>query len=384
MDLGNSGSASLHRRGARRVTLVATYRFAAHDLRSNTFLGDVPLVGTFTERLSRAGTLVGSLNLTDERAQAFLDATTPRRTVLWIDRDGATIDAHIIWARQTMSPTPTLMLRGASIWSYFARRRLIVTKGYAAWDQLAIAKDLLDWAQAQPGGNIGLTVEANTSGRLRNRHPLAWDYEAKEIGTLVEQLAAVIDGFDFSIDAARDASGIPFATFRTHYPRRGRRVDVSGTTFTFTLNGNLLDIDVHEDEESRPNTVLAIGAGGGTSQIETPARDTSEIDAGYPLLEATYVRKDISEADTLYDNAQGDLVRRQDSTLMTLRVDPDHEVSPLGSYVVGDDARIMIAAGEHPRFPRGLDTVMRILERKITVRDTGADDVYLTMGAARG
>lgn len=381
---------------------MGRYRFAAHDLRTKTYLGDVPFVGTFSERLNQSGPLVGSINLNafgsepsyvdptpgadpicmPGVAQGYIDATTPRRSVLWIERDKVVIDAHIIWGRQTQQGSTAMILRGSSLFRYFEARRLRQTTSYTNVDQLAIAKDLIDRAQAVSGGDIGVITEVNASGRLRTRDPISWDYEAKIVGQLIKNLANTIDGFDFSIDPARDTNGEPIATFRTHYPRRGRTAAASGVRFT--LGGNLLDVEVSEEEDNRPNTVLAIGAGGGVQQLEDPAVDGSEIDAGWPLLEWLYVRKDVSNAETLGDNARGELVMRQDSTRYTLLVDPDHKVSPLGSYVVGDDARVIIPAGMHFRFPSGFDGVLRIVEREITIRDTGAEEVRLKMGAPRG
>lgn len=362
--------------------------FAAHDLRSGQHLGRLPFVGSCEELLNGAGLLVGTVDLriatrTGLRmAQAYIDATTPRRTVIWVSSDSQLLDGYIIWSRGLTPKGRKLMLHGASIFSYFFRRRLRVTRPYTNVDQTAIAGDLLTWAQQQPGGNIGVTIAPTPSGRLRNRHPLAYDYEAKIVGTLVQQLAAVRDGFDFAVESAY-VDDQPTATFRTYYPRRGRAADASG--IVFTLGGNALDLDYLEDESDRPNTVLGIGAGEDITQLATPAVDASELDAGYPLLEASYIRKNIYEEDTLEANTQADLWQRQDSERMTLELDANHKVAPLGSWIVGDDARVIVPAGRHPRFPAGYDRAMRIIGRRITTNvDRSIAKVSVTMGRARG
>lgn len=358
-------------------------QFLAYDLVSGTRLGEIPYVGPYTTVLDGAGILLGTVDLggtsSEDRIVAadIINATRPRRTVIWVDRDGQLRNAYIVWGRQIIRGTRAMVLRGASLFSYFHHRRLRVTKSYSQQDQLAIAKDLIDYAQSQPGGDIGIVTESASSGVLRDRKPIGYDYEAKVIGTLIEQLAAVQNGFDFDVTCAY-VNDVPTATFRTYYPRRGRTADANGISFVW--GRNLLDIDVSEDESDHPNTVLGIGAGEDSTQLEAPAVNTAELDQGYPLLEAAYVRKNIYEADTLADNAAADLRRRQDSTRYRLYVDPDHILAPLGAWVVGDDVRVVIPAGGHPRFPTGLDVTLRIVEESVTPNPSGGpDEVVLTM-----
>lgn len=365
---------------------MAKTTFTCRGLVTGTNLGTIPLVGSYGKVLNRAGELSGTIDCGRRPpaiVQGYLDATIPRRTVIWVDRDKTLMNGYIIWSRQWLRGSRFLYIRGASLWSYFLHRRLRVTKSFPNDDQLAIAKWLIDYAQAQPGGNIGIAVPAATSGVLRQRNPIGYDFELKFISTLVEQLAGVINGFDFDIACAYDTAEVPTATFQTYYPRRGRTADASGISFTF--GANLLDLSYLEDEVDRPNTMLGVGAGEDVTQLEAPVVDASELDNGFPLLEASYVRKNIYETDTLNDNAGAALRQKQDSDRLVLWVKPDHVNAPVGAYEIGDDVNIAVPPRRHPRFPNGFNRPMRILGQTIQPKPTNApDEVQLVVGAARG
>lgn len=365
--------------------------FTAHDLRTGKQLSRLPFTGWFDETLNDAGMIQGTVDLATRSrsgkplAQALIDATTPRRTVIWVQRDQRLLDGYIIWARPgTFADGRLLVITGASIFSYFLRRRMRETRNYHQVDQTAIAGDLIAYAQSHPGSDINVAIDTPASGVPRNRQPIAWDFELRVIGTLIQQLAGVIGGFDFSIDASI-VNDQPQATFRTHYPRRGRTAAANGLVFSAERRGNLLDVRLAEDESERPNTVLGVGAGEDITQLGTPAVNMAEIDAGYPLVEGSYVRKNIYETDTLDANTAAELHRRADSDRWRLVIDPSHKMAPLGSWVVGDDARVIIPPGKYWRWPNGFDGVLRIVGQRIeTTANRSTEIVELTMGRARG
>lgn len=375
---------------------MAEYRYLAHDLRTGARLGEVPLGGVaYGDRLNRAGDLTATLDLAARSSTgarlstSLLGATIPRRTVIWVQADTRLMDGYIVWNRSTTNGGRTLQLRCASLWSYFAKRRLTVDKSYAGVDQITIARDLINWAQSRPGGHIGVAAGVELSGVVRDRQPLAWHYERKVISTLIEQLAEVVDGFDFAI-TADFAADVPEATFRCYYPRRGRRAQDSGIVFRAARNGNIVDYTHDEDGTDGLTTLYGIGAGEGTDMLLNTRSDTSLIDAGFPLQEDTISFKDVSVMDTLDGHVEAELGHRaQTPVTWRLIVDPDDVSVPFGAWTVGDDVRVVI--DDDDRFPAGangepgFDGALRILAQTITVPDDGGPDVVaLEMGAARG
>ena len=378
---------------------MAEYRYLAYEVRSRLSLGELPLAGvSYSEELNGVGELSASVDLAAHTslgaslASQYVAATEPRRSSIWVDRDGVIQWGGIVWSRRRSRGTlGTIEISALDYGSIFERRVLTATKSYTATDQLAVVRDLVTWAQALPGGNVNIVVGSETSGVLITRDPLAWGYELRNLADLIGELAQADTGFDWSISYAYDVAGIPQATLRLHYPRRGRRSIDSSLVFfnAASSGGNLIDWDLDESGLDAATTIHAIGAGEGESMVQTVASRTELLDVGYPLTEAVISHKSITDADALISiNLEAARLRSNNVSTWSITVDPDDISVPFGAWSVGDDARIVI--DDHPLFPSngsnpGLETTLRITGQQVTVSDDGGpDEVTLTMGPARG
>lgn len=378
---------------------MTEYRYLATDAMTGNRLGELPLGDVeFSELLNQGGEISGTLDLRlhsrngQSLAAALLNASTPRRTRLWVDRDGTLVWSGFIWGRsRPRGSTGLIQIRGRSTFSYFEKRRRTANAIYAGSDQLSIVQDLITWALAQPGGDIGVQVGTETSGVLLTRNPLAWGYERKVIAELIDELAGADNGFDFAIEPAY-VDDEPVDTLRLYYPRRGRRVVDSNIVFfkAGSTGGNLIDFDLDEDGLDSATVVYGIGAGEGESMIQTVATRTDLLDAGYPLTETVLAQKSITDSQALLELTIAEVDRVADTPMRwSIEVDPDDVSVPFGSWTVGDDARIVI--DDDPRFPAGvngepgLETDQRIIGHTVRVNDAGGpDEVSLDLGAVRG
>lgn len=379
---------------------MTDYRYAVHDLTSGDYVRDLDLFGvTYSEELNGGGDLSASLDLRvrttsgKRLTSALLTATEPRLRALYVIRDGVTVSwAGIIWRRRRSSSSPgVVQLTAIDFWSYFGRRRLTVDKSYTATDQLAVARDLIDWAQAQPGGDVGVQVGAETSGVTITREPLAYGHEYRTIAELIEELAGSSTGFDLAI-VGQLVDDVPVPALQLFYPRRGRRANEANLVFFHSTEtaGNLRDYDLDEDGLDSVTTLYAVGAGEGSSMLRTVAWRTDLIDAGYPLTEDVGSYKAITDGTALQALNIGELSRMSDTAATwTLDVDPDDDSVPFGSWTVGDDVRISIS--DDDMFPvgangePGIETTVRIIGQTVTVPDDGGSDrVTLRVGPAYG
>lgn len=356
---------------------MATYRYLFADLRTNQVLAELPLKSPHFELgLPRAGAFSGSLPLGDAKIAALdpINATIPTRTAVYVDRDGVLLWGGIIWTRRYRSNSKTLELTGAEFRSYFDYRQIITTAPFAGIDQLAIARSLVTAAQAYTGGDIGVTVGAETSGVLRDRTYNG--YELKNVGEALTQLCEVDAGFDLAVDVAYVA-GVPTKTLALGYPRRGRRAPDSGWMFEYP--GNITDYEWPEDGTGMATTRRATGAGDQQGMLIATAPDTSLIDAGYPLLEDSRAYGDVVVQATLQAHANADLAAsRQVLTIPTITVRADMDPM-IGTYIVGDDCRVRI---QDERFPAGIDGFFRIVNITVDPQDNGPEKVVLTLGQA--
>lgn len=360
---------------------MADYRFLGADLRTGAILGELPLSGVRYGRvLNGAGRASGSMSLAHRTttgtrlSPAYLAATAPGRTGLWVERDGVLMWGGVIWARDYNDGR--LTIEAAELWSYFHRRRLGTTKTYSATDQLDIVRDLIDYAQSQPGGDIRIDVVTTDSGVVRDR--TYYGYERQVIGTLVEQLAAVNDGFDFSIDVAWTPGGELGATLNFGYPQRGRRATVTG--IVFEPGRNIGSYRWPEDASRQANVIVGVGAGEGDAMLGVTVEAGSVLDIGYPRLTDVISHKDVRVLSTLTGHANAALSARRfpivNPTMIDVQVDSD---PPLGSWIMGDECRFRVDVDDE-RFPDGLDRRLRIVADEVTVADEGVETVTITCG----
>lgn len=372
---------------------MPTYEYLAAELvGAQQMLTTLPLVGVrFGSLLNGAGPISATLKLTPlppaghataglvrEQNRLYKDATGPARRALYVLRDGVVMGAYVWWSRAYDPETQTISLSGAELWSLLRRRRITWQAAYSLQDQLAIARDIITRSMAVAGGNLALTLGGQSSPRTRDRN--YFDYEAKPVAEAVEELAQVIDGFDFALTAALSGGTIS-RTVEFGYPRRGRTAAQSGHVFAW--GRNITKLAWVEEASSMANSIIGLGKGEGLSKVRTRVTDTTAFAEGYPLLEDSISLGDIEVLDTLDGHVRAELAQRaRPRTLpqVTVRADSD---PPLGSYITGDDCHLVIPSDVDPYWPDGITEPGRIHAIDVTPTDgSGVETVTLTLGRA--
>lgn len=357
---------------------MPVYRYIAVDLLTHAPLAELPLSGVqWAKTLNAAGTLRASMALPVMPANAALcsvlvDATDPLRRAIYVERDGVLQWGGPIWHRDYDQAASTLTLECADWWSLFPWRLITDDKVYSAStdDQLFIARDLIAYAQAKPGGNLGITVGSEVSGRQRDA--TYHFYEYKPIAEAIQQMSQLADGFDFSVDVAYDPTGLILRTLHLYYPRQGRIA--ADTGHVWETGRNIVGFRWTEDGTSTVNVSYALGAGQAESMLRSAGARPDMWAAGYPMLEAAVSYKDVLVQQTLDEHADADVdAHAQPVSLPPIVVRGD--IDPvIGAYITGDDARIRIEANIDPRFPDGLDTYRRLISFNVAVPDEGGGE----------
>lgn len=202
------------------------------------------------------------------------------------------------------------------------------------------------------------------------------DSDMKPISTVVETLASARGGFDFAVDVAYDANGLPAKTLALSYPRRGSSY-LSGTGLVFDLPGNILHYTWPEDATRMGDSVRTNGVGYGGTQLFSAAAAAGLLDAGYPLLELGLQLRDQSSQDVLdrWTGAQLDALK---NPLVQPVIDVDPGQDPvLGSYTVGDECRVRIT---DQRFAAGAqDSYWRIVGIRVVPQEGSHEMVTLSL-----
>lgn len=374
-----------------------TFTYLLYDLVTNVKLAEIPFADVmFSGILNGTGTFSASLNLASPKVKGALSnyggstnsPLQPARTAIYVDLNGELVWGGILWTVAYDGATQIATVAGQDFWSYFQSRRINWNATYSGVDQFAIFRSLIDTAQSEPGGNIGINTGSATCGV---RVSIAWDSSQliainQAVTSLTQQTGT--RGFDFAIDVAYDFSsgvGVPAKYLTLSYPRRGRSAGRNGLLF----DSGSAWADGYKwpaDGAGMANVLYGIGAGSGpataanggglrSAQAYTPA-----ITAGYPLLEGSMNRSDITDQATL-DNltitrlAAVSFPIVLPSMVFDLAM-PDPQ---FGSYVVGDDAEVRIPPDEW--FPAGHDEYWRVAGYQVKPGNEGVGTVALSFTA---
>lgn len=291
----------------------------------------------------------------------------PARRVIYVERDEQITGGYILWQAVGSTSDGKLKLGGEGLWSYFWRRLIRARKVYTAVDQLTIVRDLVDYAQAEAGGDIGIVVGSETCGVTRDRiYPAE---ERKAIGEAVEQLAGVQGGFDFAIESAWSGDRVE-NRLSLSYPQRGRR-----TNLLFELGRNVVALSQTVDGGRAANRVDALGDGEGDAVPIATAADANLL-GSYPLLEHAGSWSGVKTVSTLSIHARADLAALRlppDSITVSIRSTDD---IPLGAWIEGDEVQVRAADGWID-----VDGWQRIVAYEVKVGAEGDEQIGLTFAS---
>lgn len=335
-----------------------TYSYFLTDLRTNNIVGELDFQNvSYSNILSGIGDFSGTLPINrdtlsfitppdvDPDANPYIDQTRPTYDVrsvtvpgrygLYVYREGEPVWGGILWKRQRSSGETggSLVCTAKTFESYFYHRFQRTTKYWADEDQLEIAR----WLVESNGSAAALDIAIDQTTSTRRRERTMFGYEYKTTGEELEQLANLIDGFDWNIEIGLDENESPTRTLRFYYPQAG--VPRNKTTLQFNYPGVIKSYTMTDDSETGGNYIWAIGAGEGTEMIVESAADYPQLAQGWPKLETMRSYKSVLRPSTLLEHANQALNQMNTPTTV-FEVDIRGDLSPLyGTYSLGDWAK---------------------------------------------
>jgi len=355
------------------------YRYLFADVLTNQIIAELPITNVnFTQQLNAAGTFTGDLLLSgvDSARLNVLASTIPGRCAVYVDRSGILVWGGIVWAREYDSANQHLKITAREFESYFERRRITTTQAYSNVDQLTIAQQLIQNAQAVPYGNIGVIIPSNTSGVVVSQ--TYYSYEFKTYFNALLDLAKNNNGFDFNIKVAYDGDGNPTKTLQLGYPRLGNTYSaLSASVPTFILPaGNIVQYNYKEDGTKAVNTVYATGAGSNEGKLIATGIDSTKTASGWPLLEDSSNYSNITDSTFLSGLANGQVLAASYPPQTLQIVAPPYADPVFGTYSLGDQARIVVT---DPFYPNEFDGNYRIIGLNVSPGENTAERVTLTL-----
>jgi hypothetical protein len=345
------------------------YRVLFGNILDGTIEGEVEVHDLqYSEMLTPPGAMSCWMSMDD--VKALRGNIDPGATAMYIERGGLLVWGGILWTAKADSLNRKLSLSCTDFWSYFRRRRLRTTKTYTSQDQLFIARDLINYCQAQPLGNVNIIVGTETS-------PIAvsktyYHYERHNIAQAIEDLSDKGTGFAISVDVTWDSSGTtPIRTLRLYYPRRGSRIE--GLVFNHNIQG-ISNFENDVDASSIANIIDAIGSGDGEGMLIATGVDSTNL-GRYPLYEDTISLKDEKDQLQLQSAANWSVGWRS-SAAEVPSITKDPQIWPdFGSFQPGDEGLVVARSGPW----LDLYGYHQILGWEITRSDQGKEQMKIDM-----
>ncbi|MEV5451331.1 hypothetical protein [Streptomyces sp. NPDC052535] len=319
---------------------MQTYRFRSwHALTGELLAADLPLSQVeFGIARNAAGELSGRLE--PRFAHLLGSQLDPGNTVLTAERDRTLLWGGVLWRAE---PEGASYPVEASGWGSYLHRRhdthgnLDGRGPYTNADPCKVIRDAWAYAQAQPDGNLRVSVDATTSkakvGTTAEPYSTAW-WESPVLGEVVDDMTEIEGGPEWT-ETTDWSNGRPAGRIRLGWPRLGtRRTDIS-----FTSGVNVATtVPVSYDADDYAQVVIALGAGEGRGR----RRAIDAIRNGRLRLEHVLEVPAEKGNDRLAARARTERTSRQVMGEVTEIEVIDHPAARIGSWQVGDDVRVSL------------------------------------------
>ncbi|MFB6846200.1 hypothetical protein ACFCXS_15245 [Streptomyces sp. NPDC056373] len=348
------------------------YRMVFTDLRSDTVLDALPVASVaLDDYIGKTGSMRGTVPIPNrEIADRARRALVPGRTGVWVERGREVWWGGILWTLALASDRRGFLSAQVQCggWeSYLYRRLLFDTLTATGVDQFDVARELVDYAQNTEGGNIGITYDPGVSGVTRDRTFLRYDLPS--IGDLLDDLAAIEQGFEWRIASYRDSDGRRVKRLQLGHP-----VIRTGTAeIVLDHPGPVLSYSWPTDATRKANAWQSRGASVNTNQaagsyplMSGLLVDDANIAAGWPRLDGTSDYTTVEKQGTLDAHARADWTAARDPVQI-----PEVEVLLGGNItpaLLGATVRLRIRDLWHPT---ALDARYRVVGLSISPPERG-------------
>lgn len=362
---------------------MTTFRYASTDLITGQLLcDDIPLdVQSFSQQLNGGGTLSASLDLSQDYAAntPYLEALTPRRTVLWVLADAGS-GFYPVWCGPVLDEPDmsrsggALPVSASTMDAIWGKRLITATLEYQAIDMFAVFLDLLRYGTTKTSPYI-----TTTSPFQGPASPLVGQACAVA-GLVLPQGAAAVAGVPWSasylysdngqvssawsdmVSAGLEYAFVPLSSggnlacgvYLAYNSGLGRSYPQSGYSVTYGPGGVASDYGWQVTGSQGSNYLWATAPPNGSAEqweSQYPhGADLSDLEAGYPLFEDTVSWDGStvtaqSQIDAFADGQVGIVTQGMTTPVITI---PDGQRPSILDLVLGDQFPFAATSPIHP------------------------------------
>ncbi|TIH34979.1 hypothetical protein [Subtercola vilae] len=363
----------------------------AYDPNTNTRLAELPATNLlFDTRLNDAGSISFDLALSAPKTAARVAPILSydgAPFAVYVDRNGTIVWGGLCLTGNYSKATGALPVQGKEFGAYFNQR--IIAADYSALTypggidpaQLVYKAytDAQNVALCGPGASLGINVVGGSSTipTFIPGYPIT---QHTTVSQIAADMAAVSSPGSGTVDvvflsAWDPVSGAPVTTLKIWSPRAGR--DKNSSPLVFDL-ASVNDYTWPTDVTKAGTTFTVTGAGSGAATPTAVVSSAAPVGGlgQMPRLDQVFSFSNVQSQSQLNLMAAG-LAQAYGFPVRTPTVTLPSVADPvLGSWMIGDDARLYTAGDE--RFPAGKDEFWRIVQYATKVPDEGVATVTLT------
>lgn len=314
----------------------------------------------FGKRLNTYGEAEFDMLVTDPLASTFIQLRKNTIEIWEESNDGQ----ELVWAGE-MALLRADLQENANNWvkvksfTWFERlyhRFTPQTVEYLEEDQGAIASDLVTTTNTD--SPTGITIGTVVPTVDRDRH-----FYSDNIGQSIENLANVIDGFDFEVTdlKAFNADAI-LGTDKTD-------------EVVYRYGHNVKNAQIIQDFTNPINRAIVLGEAIGEDELQRVERDDAGLQTEFGLREGRLQEMDVSGLSTLEDKGDA-AIRKYGEALLQVEFELIKGASPsIANYTVGDAIRLIVQSGMF-----SIDGAFRVFEWEVTYDKDSTTKIRLTLG----
>ncbi|MEX3609773.1 hypothetical protein VVR12_01835 [Rothia sp. LK2588] len=240
----------------------------------------------------------------------------------------------------------SLQVSASGIRTIFEKRTVWENLSYTGLSLGSIAWRLVQHGMDKPGGGLPIVHGAPDESGIHQRTYERWNLANNAVEKRLTELSEVINGPDIMFRPRwKDDSHRQIVWDFVHGTNLDPYIAQSWTPDfdTTTALSDIAGVDITSTGKHLVNRVWYTGAGEGEGVARDYAENLKAVEEGSPFLEKVESDADQADASVLKSKAQGDLTASTEMLdQVTLKVSTTSTKNPLGSFYVGDLARVTL------------------------------------------
>jgi hypothetical protein len=358
---------------------MAEVRYVFGNLLTGEVLEEIPMQGVTVNDSLDGGDFQGtfSLDQSGRRNEDLVSATIPGRCYVVVERDDRPFWCGIVWTRTYQSQAKTAQVFAKTFDQYPARRFIEDTFSWVDIEQRNIFRDL--WVALLEDPNSPPINLPGSFDTVITKSTSVQPSDMKLYRTIMDELAATDDGFEWRVDVERDSGGYSFNLI-VGAPTIG--MPLSDMSIVFEYPGAILNYWRNDTISVAGTNIFGIGSGEGESMPVVEVVHENLLANGFPRWDYQVAFKGITDSTRVEALTQKQAqLRKAPMPVYTVQMAASADPA-FGDWELGDYCKLVFKDALHEE---GLTHLTRVLKYDYTPPNSeDVEEVRLTFEGDEG